>query len=369
MLKDTDDLTFLCVPLMYVLLPTAMSLKRKITLKHIARELDVSISTVSKALKNSEEIGRDTKDKIQAFAKLYNYKPNNIAISLKNKKTKNIGVIIPDIVHHFFTTVFRGIEQYANAKGYNVIVCVSDESFDKEVINMEMLANGSIDGFIMALSGETQLKNDYNHLREVTEQGIPLVLFDRVADEIKCDKVIINDEEAAYQAVSKLIVAGRTKIALVTTEGFLNVSAKRAEGYFRALRDHGIPLDERLILQLPYQQEDENKSELFFANTEVDAVLCVNEIFAVKCMGIVQKNGKRVPDDVAFIGFTDGILSRYATPSLTSVDQHGEKMGEMAAKMLIDKVEREDDIEEEEVFETKIINGTLIERGSTPKLS
>ncbi|MEY8020755.1 LacI family DNA-binding transcriptional regulator [Muriicola sp. SD30] len=340
-------------------------MKRKITLKHIARELDVSISTVSKALKNSEEIGQDTKDKIQAFAKLYNYRPNNIAISLKNKKTKNIGVIIPDIVHHFFTTVFRGIEHYANKRGYNVIVCVSDESFDKEVINMEMLANGSIDGFIMALSGETQLKNDYNHLKEVTEQGIPLVLFDRVTDEIQCDKVIINDEEAAYNAVKKLISSGRKKIALVTTENYLNVSAKRAEGYNRALKEAGIPVDESLILQLPYQQQDERMSEDFFRKREMDAVLCVNEIFAVKCMGIAQKFGKRVPEDIAFIGFTDGILSRYSTPSLTSVDQHGERMGEIAAQMLIDKIESDHGEQDEEHYETKVISATLIERGST----
>ncbi|MBT8284575.1 MAG: LacI family DNA-binding transcriptional regulator [Flavobacteriaceae bacterium] len=340
-------------------------MKRKITLKHIARELDVSISTVSKALKNSEEIGQDTKDKIQAFAKLYNYRPNNIAISLKNKRTKNIGVVIPDIVHHFFTTVFRGIEHYANKRGYNVIVCVSDESFDKEVINMEMLANGSIDGFIMALSGETQLKNDYNHLKEVTEQGIPLVLFDRVTDEIQCDKVIINDEEAAYNAVNKLIASGRKKIALVTTENYLNVSAKRAEGYNRALKEAGIPVDKSLILQLPYQQQDESMSEIFFRKREIDAVLCVNEIFAVKCMGIAQKFGKRVPEDIAFIGFTDGILSRYSTPSLTSVDQHGEHMGEIAAQMLIDKIESDHGEQDEEHYETKVISATLIERGST----
>ncbi|MEX0361743.1 MAG: LacI family DNA-binding transcriptional regulator, partial [Allomuricauda sp.] len=169
-------------------------MKSKITLKDIARELEVSISTVSKALKNSEEISRDTKEKIQAFAKLYNYRPNNIAISLKNKRTKNIGVVIPDIVHHFFTTVIRGIEKYDNARGYNVIVCSSDESFDREVINMEMLANGSIDGFIMSLASETQQKNDYNHLKEVTEQGIPVVLFDRITNEVECDKVIIDDQ-------------------------------------------------------------------------------------------------------------------------------------------------------------------------------
>ena len=340
-------------------------MKRKITLKHIARELDVSISTVSKALKNSEEIGQDTKDKIQAFARLYNYRPNNIAISLKNKRTKNIGVIIPDIVHHFFTTVFRGIEHYANAKGYNVIVCVSDESFDKEVINMEMLANGSIDGFIMALAGETQLKNDYNHLREVTEQGIPLVLFDRITEAIQCDKVIINDEEAAYLAVRRLIEMGRSKIALVTTEGYLNVSAKRAEGYYRALKDSGMHVDDSLVLQLPYQKEDEIKSEAFFREQTMDAVLCVNEIFAVKCMGIVQKFGKKVPDDIAFIGFTDGILSRLSTPTLTSVDRHGELMGETAARMLIEKIERDHDQAEEERFETQVISATLVEREST----
>lgn len=153
-------------------------MKPKITLKDIANELSVSISTVSKALKNSDEISKDTKDKIKAFAKFYNYRPNNIALSLKNKRTKNIGVVIPDIVHHFFTTVFRGIEKYANQRGYNVIICISDESIEKEVINMEMLANGSIDGFILSLSAETQLKNDFNHLKELLNQGIPIVLFE-----------------------------------------------------------------------------------------------------------------------------------------------------------------------------------------------
>ena len=337
-------------------------MKRKITLKHIARELDVSISTVSKALKNSEEISRDTKEKIQAFAKLYNYKPNNIAISLKNKRTKNIGVIIPDIVHHFFTTVFRGIENYANAKGYNVIVCVSDESFDKEVINMEMLANGSIDGFIMALSAETQLKNDFNHLKEVTEQGIPLVLFDRVTDEVICDKVIINDQEAAYKAVDKLIRSGRKRVALITTESYLNVSKKRADGYYQALKDHNIKVNKNLVLHLPYQFEDEEKSKEFFKNQDFDAVLCVNEIFAVRAIRHAQNKGLRVPEDVSIIGFTDGILSRLSSPSLTSVAQHGIRMGEIAAQMLIEKVEND---QEQETYRTEILEATIIEREST----
>src|SRR5690606_9956729 len=240
-------------------------LKAKITLKDIARELEVSISTVSKSLKNSEEIGRDTKEKIRAFAKLYNYRPNNIAISLKNKRTRNIGVIIPNIVHYFFSTVVRGIENFANAQGYNVIVCVSDESFDKEVINMEMLANGSIDGFIMSLSSETQSRNDFSHIRGVMDQGIPMVFFDRVTDEIDCDKVVGNDREGAYQAVKKCIDSGRRNIALITSENFLNVSNDRAEGYSQALRDHGIQVSENLVLKLPYIDIDEIAVEQFFS--------------------------------------------------------------------------------------------------------
>ncbi len=339
-------------------------MKKKITLKQIARELDVSISTVSKALKNSGEISAETKEKIKAFAKFYNYKPNNIALSLKNKRTKNIGVIIPDIVHHFFTTVFRGIEQYADKNGYNVIACVSDESFDKEVINMEMLANGSIDGFVMALSAETQLKKDYHHIKEVIDQGMPLVLFDRVTDDIICDKVVINDFEAAYLAVQKLIDDGRRKIGLVTTETYLNVSEKRANGYYKALEDNGIPLDENLVLMLPFQFEDESLSQTYFRTQELDAVLCVNEIFAVRCMKIAQKYGYEIPQDIAFIGFTDGILSRMASPALTAVAQHGEEMGAIAAKLLIGKIENEN-MEEEEVFRTEVLQSTLIEREST----
>tara|TARA_R110002050_G_scaffold204522_2_gene340056 strand:+ start:58762 stop:59784 length:1023 start_codon:yes stop_codon:yes gene_type:complete len=338
-------------------------LKRKITLKHIARELEVSISTVSKALKNSEEISRDTKEKIQAFAKLYNYKPNNIAISLKNKRTKNIAVIIPDIVHHFFTTVFRGIEKYANAKGYNVIVCVSDESFDKEVINMEILANGSVDGFIMSLSSQTQLKGDYNHLIELTEQGIPLVLFDRVTDKVECDKVLINDKDGAYSAVKKLIENGRKKIALIATEDYLSVSKDRADGYFQALEDFNIKVNKNLILKLPSMNSVEgNEMKDFFANEQIDAVLCVNEIYAIHGMRIVQKMGLRIPEDISFIGFTDGILSKFSNPTLTSIAQHGERMGEIAAEMLIDKVESENDVE---TYRTEILEATIIEREST----
>lgn len=339
-------------------------MRRKITLKDIARELEVSISTVSKALKNSEEIGRDTKEKVQAFAKLYNYKPNNIAVSLKNKHTKNIGVIIPDIVHYFFTTVFRGIEKYAISRGYNVITCISDSSFNKEVINMEMLANGSIDGFIMALSTETQLKSDFNHLREVTEQGIPLVLFDSITDEIQCDKVIINDEQIAYEAVEKMIRSGKKQIALISTGSFYTVNKNREKGYRRALLDNGLAVDENMILKLP-PEENIDIIDPFMEANSIDAILAVNEITAIHAMGIAKKKGFKIPEDISFIGFTDGLLSKYAMPTLTSIAQHGDRMGEIAAEMLIDRVESENEEDQEEIFRTEIIEASLIEREST----
>ncbi|TDS12553.1 LacI family transcriptional regulator [Maribacter caenipelagi] len=338
-------------------------MKPKITLKDIAKELDVSISTVSKALKNSKEISKDTKDRIKAFAKFYNYRPNNIALSLKNKRTKNIGVVIPDIVHHFFTTVFRGIEMYANQMGYNVIVCISDESYDKEVINMEMLANGSIDGFILSLSAETQRKNDFTHLKELLDQGIPIVLFDRVAPEVACDKVILNDMEIARESVEHLIEKGSKKIALITTDNYFNVSERRKDGYIQALKDNDIPFDKNLILTLPHDLDNTKLITEFFQKNEIEAVLCVNEIFAVQCMSVIQQIGLKIPEDISIIGFTDGILSRFSSPKLSTVAQHGEKMGGLAAEMLIKRMESTEVVEEP--FRTEVIEATLIKRGST----
>lgn len=343
-------------------------MKKKVTLKQIARELDVSISTVSKALRNSIEIGEETRLKIQAFAKFYHYKPNNIALSLKNRKTKTIGIIIPEIVHHFFSTVINGIEQIANENGYSVIICLSDDSFDKEVLNMEMLANGSIDGFIMSLSKETQFKGDYHHISEVIEQGMPVVMFDRITDAIQCDKVIIDDELAAFDAVQSLIDKGRKKIALVTTVDYVSVGKLRTDGYIKALSNNKLPFDESLIIKIENVDNCEKKIKKLLKNKAIDAVLAVNELFAVTIIKIASKMGLKVPEDLAVIAFTDGIISKYSTPTITTVTQNGIEMGNIAAKILIERletVEKEIEIEEEEVYKTVIIETHLIEREST----
>lgn len=343
-------------------------MRRKITLKQIAKELDVSISTVSKSLRNSLEIGEETRLKVQAFAKFYNYKPNNIALSLKNRKTKSIGIIIPEIVHYFFSTVINGIEQVANEHGYSVVICLSDDSFDKEVLNMEMLANGSIDGFIMSLSKETQYKGDFHHITEVINQGMPVVMFDRVTNDILCDKVIIDDKAAAYEAVQSLIDNGRKKIALVTTVDYVSVGKLRTDGYEKALLDNGLPFNEDLIIKIEDVDTCEITISQLLHDRAFDAVFAVNELFAVTIIKTANKMGLKVPEDLAVIAFTDGIISKYSTPSITTVSQSGEKMGNKAAKMLIERLEaehRDDEEEENENYTTEVIETHLIKREST----
>lgn len=338
-------------------------MKPKLTLKQIARELEVSISTVSKALKDSPEIGEETKKKIKAFAKFYNYKPNNIALSLKNRKTKTIGIIIPEIVHHFFTTVISGVEQVANENGYNVIVCLSNNSFDREVLNLEMLANGSTDGFIMSLAKETMQKEDYHHLSEVINQGMPLVLFDRAVEEVHCDKVIIDDIIGAKKAVNHLLETGCRKIGILTTVDYVSVGKLRTRGYLEALQENDIEPDKNLILKIEDMQKSEVEIENFLRDKDLDAVFAVNEHFAIYAVKALRKYGYNVPNDVSVVGFTDGELSKSFIPSLTTISQHGTRMGEEAARLLIEKLERKP--EEEESYKTVIVETSLVQRDST----
>lgn len=342
-------------------------MKRKVTLKQIARELDVSISTVSKSLRDSSEISEDTRQKVQAFAKLYNYKPNNIALSLKNRKSKTICIIIPEIIHHFFATVISGVEHVANESGYNVIICLSDESFDKEVINMETLANGSIDGFIISLSKETQQKRDFHHITEVINQGMPVVMFDRVTNSILCDKVIIDDSLAAFHATQFLINKGFKKIGLLTTVDYVSVGKLRTKGYRKALTTNDLKVDDNLILKIEDIENYEPLIQSFIENNELEAIFAVNEIFAVTAIKVATKLGKKVPEDLSIIGFTDGIISKYSSPSITTVSQNGIEMGKRAAKMLLEKLEL-DEVEDEdfeEQYKTEVIKTELIEREST----
>ncbi|NEW79450.1 MAG: LacI family transcriptional regulator [Gelidibacter sp.] len=315
-------------------------MKSRITLKKIAREFGVSISTVSKALKDSHEISEETRGKIKAFADYYNYKPNNLALQLRNQKTSVIGVIVPEIVHHFFSTVINGIEKYATEKGYNVMVCLSNESYEKEVSNMGVLTNGSVDGLIVSIARETQQNQNYKHFEAIINDDFPLVLFDRINDDIECDKVIIDDVGGAFKATNHLIEIGSKRIALLTTQDFITVGSLRKNGYIKSLNKNKISVDESLIYKIDDKESlyDQIKKAINVSNPP-DAILAVNEIYAAIALKIAKESGLKIPEDIAIIGFTSGLISEYTDPPLTCVEQHGFLMGKQVAELLINRIE------------------------------
>ena len=340
-------------------------MKKKITIKTIAKELGVSTSTVSKALKDSHEISTETKEKIQAYANLYNYKPNSLALQLRNQKTKVIGVILPKIVHNFFFTVIMGIEEGANEKGYHIMVCFSNESYKKEVETLKVLSNGSVDGIIVSIANETLENKDFNHFKGLVSEEIPLVLFDRVVDEILCDKVVVDDVGAGYKAAKHLLDNGREKIALITTPNHVNVGALRRQGYEKALIEKYIKSDKNLIVEIDEKKDIKEQIRKVFEH-DIDAVFAVNEIYAAKSMKIAKEKGLKVPEDLSVIGFTDGLISEYSSPSITTIAQHGFTMGKQAVDVLIERIEKES-----EVYSPKkiVISSDLKQRESTKPLS
>ncbi|MCD0468438.1 LacI family DNA-binding transcriptional regulator [Flavobacterium sp. JAS] len=340
-------------------------MKAKATLKQIAKELGVSVSTVSKALNDSPEISEQTKVKIKEYAKLKNYKPNVIGLNLKNRKTKTIGVIIPNILNSFFAKVFSGIEKVADKKGYNVITCISNESLEKEIHTLEMLSNGTIDGFILSVSEEAQKLQDYSHFSAIINDGTPIVMFDRIADEVECDKVVVDDFDSALNSTQHLIDLGCKNIALISSVDNLSVGKLRADGYLKALADNNIPVNEKIILRTDSEEDMKSKIDAIFDN-KIDAIFALDENDSVAALRVSLKKGYKVPEDISIIGFADGILaSRRLSPSLTTVSQHGIEIGEVAARQLIKRLEESE--EETSDYETIVIKTKLKERESTRK--
>ncbi|MEO8240585.1 MAG: LacI family DNA-binding transcriptional regulator [Flavobacterium sp.] len=341
-------------------------MKAKATLKQIAKELNVSVSTVSKALNDSPEISEQTKIKIKEYAKLKNYKPNVIGLNLKNRKTKTIGVIIPNILNSFFAKVFSGIEKVADKKGYNVITCISNESLEKEIHTLEMLSNGTIDGFILSVSQEAQTLQDYSHFSAIINDGTPIVMFDRIADEVECDKVVVDDFDSALNSTQHLINLGCKNIALISSVNNLSVGKLRADGYLKALKDNNIPVNEKIILRTDSEDDMKSKIDAIFDN-KIDAIFALDENDSVAALRVSLKKGYGVPEDISIIGFADGILaSRRLSPSLTTVSQHGIEIGEVAAKRLIARLEEKEG--ETSDYETIVIKTKLKERESTRKI-
>lgn len=341
-------------------------MKSKATLKQIAKELGVSISTVSKALSDSPEISQATKDRIKEFAALKNYKPNLMAKNLKYQKTNTIGVILPNILNSFFAKVFSGIEDVARKRGYNIVTAISNESLEREKQLMEMLNNGAVDGFILSISEETQLTKNFQHYDSIIKSGTPIVMFDRITDLIQSDKVIVDDLDSAFDATQHLINIGCKKVALISTIDNLSVGKLRFEGYKKALELNKIDFNGDFVLIENDETIFDEKLKELLCVKKVDGVFAIDELSATKAMKLALKKGYKIPEELNIIGFADGLWSRRLTPSLSTVSQHAPEIGEKAANLLIDRLTSKQ--EEFPVYKTVVIKTELRQRESTRKL-
>jgi LacI family transcriptional regulator len=339
-------------------------MKSKSTLKQIALQLGYSVSTVSKALTNSPEISEATRVKIKEFAKMSGYKPNSMAQNLKRQRTNTIGVIIPNILNPFFAKVFSGIEKYANDKGYNVITYISNESIEKEKQAMHMLSNGTVDGFILSVAEESQIQNEISHFNEAIKDGIPIVMFDRTSDKVECDKVIVDDYDSAVHATQHLITTGCKRIALLTCDASLSVSQLRANGYFDTLKTNNIEVAEELVIMTDNVEEYDEKLIHLINKVSFDGIFALDEHASTLAMKLAVKKGIKIPEDLQIVGFADGAWSRRLTPSLATISQHGPQIGEEAAKLLIDRIEKK---VEKGKYKTTIIKTELRYRDSVKK--
>ncbi|MFA5817703.1 MAG: LacI family DNA-binding transcriptional regulator [Bacteroidales bacterium] len=335
--------------------------KGQVTIKDIAKELGISPSTVSKALKGHPDISATTKQTVRALVEKWNYKPDLIALSLKSGLSKTIGVIVPEIVHYFFSTVISGIEDLAYDSGYHVMFCQSSELYAREVKAVETLLSCRVDGILVSVSKVT---NDFEHFRRIQDAGIPLVFFDRICDEIDTDRVVVDDELGAYEAVKHLIKIGCKNIVHLSCPQNLQIGQNRKNGYLRALKEHNIPVNENNIIRCDTREETSViLPELLKRPEKPDGIFAVNDLTAAGAMKIVLDLGYRVPEEIAVVGFTSGLISDITNPTLTSVEQHGYLIGREAVKLLIERLERKHELPSQ----TIIIKTELVIKGSTKR--
>lgn len=332
-----------------------------VTLKQLSKELGVSISTVSKALQDSYEINVETKKRVKALAEKYNYRPNKFARSLRDKQTKTIGVIIPNILNYFFAKVLQGIEKEASKRGYQIIICLSNNKYKKEIECLELLSDGSVDGFILSMAKETQKKEKTAHFRKAIDKGYPITMFDRVSDAIlDCNKIVIDDKKATYEATEYLYKSKRKKIALVTSIKDVSIGKLRIEGYKEAIKDCYKGLVMPIIISINSKKEYESAiSSLFSDYDDVDGIITTDNTGASVALKVAHKKGHTVPKDISIIGFSDDKISRLVHPALTIIDQNPLEIGKQSVISLINTINNKS------VVNTKVVETNLIVRQST----
>ena len=331
----------------------------QVTIKDIAKILHISPSTVSRALKDHPDINPQTKKNVQDLAKKLNYKPNQVALSLLQQESKIIGVIIPDFTHYFFSTVISGIEKIANESGYHIIIAQSNESFHKEVENIQALLSSNIDGFIISISKTTL---NYDHYKNIEEIGVPIVFVDRACDNVNADKVLVDDFDGAYKATKHLIENGCKNIIHLAGPQNLEIGVQRKNGFLAALNDSNIKLNDYTIQSCDnYDHAMKIIPQIFSKYNNIDGVFAVNDLTAIGAMKAIKSLNKRIPEDVAICGFTNSFISYIADPELTTIDQKGFEMGQHAARMLIKRLQSDQNYGPV----TTILNTDLIVRKSS----
>ncbi|HTL07258.1 MAG TPA: LacI family DNA-binding transcriptional regulator [Chitinophagaceae bacterium] len=308
------------------------------TIKDIARRLKISVSTVSRALRGSADISDETRRLVLSVAEELQYSPNPIALSLRDKKTRAIGVIVQEIANNYCSAVIAGIEDVAFKMGYNVLIAQSHEKIDLEIINTRLLASRRVDGMLITISNET---SNVDHLHEMIAKGIPVVMFDRVSDELQTHKVVVDDYKGAFDATSHLIEQGYKNIAHLTIAKQLTLTQNRLNGYLDALKVHRIPVRKEWIVYCDFD-EGNMKSEvrkLLLGKHRPNAIFSSVERLSMASVKVLKELNLKVPADMALAGFADNPLSRYLSPALTTVGQPTFSIGQNAAELLIELIE------------------------------
>lgn len=328
------------------------------TIKDIARALNLSTSTVSRALRDSYEISAGTKKLVMDYAQQVNYRPNPNALSLKERRSKSIGIVVSEVANHYFSQAINGIESIANSRGYTVIITQTHESVERERTNVQHLASRSVDGLLISLSAET---NDVSHLEQLHERGLPIVFFDRVPERINTYKVIADNAQGAYEATNHLIQSGFKKIAHISSSGHLSISIERLTGYTQALHENGLSINPEHIKNCPHggmiQDEVETAvKELLSLQDKPDAIFVAGDRLTMGCMHVLKKLNMLNPTMIAIAGFSNSDVLDLFNPPITSVFQPAFDMGQVATEKLLELIEAKFPVTE---FDREILHTRL----------
>ena len=335
------------------------------TLKEIAAQLGISITTASKALKGYSDVSEKTKNAVIELAQKLHYTPNSFAVNLRTKESKTIGLIIPTLVHDFFSYVIKGILEEAEKRDYLVIILQSNEKLEFEKKQIDLLLNKRVDGILMSLSNET---GDFDHLKSIISHKTPLVLFDKIAKLVNCSKVTINDKKAAYDAVCYLIKKGYKKIAHFRGSYMPQNSIDRFLGYKKALEDNNITYDSSLVFvcenNADFQDGYENAKRVMDEHPEIDAIFAVTDLVAIGIIKYFNEIGVSIPERIAVLGFSNWFMSSVISPKLSTIDQPGFEIGRRSAAILFDEINlKKNNLPV--VFQSIELETSIIEREST----